>query len=367
MKSYFLKLVITLWMSLLFLLHGHGLSAQTATQCTPQVFYDALSPYGNWIYEERYGYVWIPVVSTDFHPYYTNGYWEMTIYGNTWVSLYPWGWATFHYGRWTYDPFYGWIWIPGYVWAPAWVCWRYGGGFYGWAPLGPQFIIYIGFGNYVCPGNWWVFTPDHYVYGPRHSTHYYLNTNEERIRNSTIVVRTGKDEETHTLYPVGPSPEEIKQHTGTQVSIREISEVSSGGQALPDETSVRLYRPRFAKPEAAIQDKPLKFENAPRPIKDGQPVDPIRTTVPGYKKEIMDITPDNTRNKTDDRQIRPVQPQITKPQEPRQQPDNKRIPQTRPQNAEPVKQTPIRTKPLAPVSRPAAPQPKPIKQQDRRR
>src|SRR5829696_879022 len=60
-------------------------------------------------------------------------------YGWMWASDYDWGWATFHYGRWVYDNFYGWLWMPGYEWSPAWVEWRSGGDYYGWAPLGPDF------------------------------------------------------------------------------------------------------------------------------------------------------------------------------------------------------------------------------------
>ena len=32
----------------------------------------------------------------------------------------------------------GWVWVPGYTWAPAWVSWRYGDGYAGWAPLPPD-------------------------------------------------------------------------------------------------------------------------------------------------------------------------------------------------------------------------------------
>ena len=39
-------------------------------------------------------------------------------------------------GYWAWDG-RGWVWVPGTVWAPAWVSWRYGGGYVGWAPLPP--------------------------------------------------------------------------------------------------------------------------------------------------------------------------------------------------------------------------------------
>ena len=50
----------------------------------------------------------------------------------------PFAWAVYHYGRWDYDPGYGWFWVPGDTWAPAWVTWRYGGGTVGWAPIAPD-------------------------------------------------------------------------------------------------------------------------------------------------------------------------------------------------------------------------------------
>ncbi|MGV3539918.1 MAG: DUF6600 domain-containing protein, partial [Rufibacter sp.] len=58
-----------------------------------QVFYDELTPYGRWIQDPDYGYVWSPRVERDFQPYASRGHWVMTEYGNTWVSDYDWGWA----------------------------------------------------------------------------------------------------------------------------------------------------------------------------------------------------------------------------------------------------------------------------------
>ena len=68
---------------------------------TYQQFYDDLSPYGNWVNYQGYGYVWAPY-EQGFRPYYNNGHWVYTNYGWTWVSGYDWGWAPFHYGRWLF-------------------------------------------------------------------------------------------------------------------------------------------------------------------------------------------------------------------------------------------------------------------------
>lgn len=101
-------------------------------------FYDVLSPYGAWYQVDPYGWVWTPYdVPAGWRPY-TDGQWLSTSYGWTWLSDDPWGWATYHYGRWTWDSYYGWLWVPGNVWAPAWVAWRYGDGWIGWAPLPPE-------------------------------------------------------------------------------------------------------------------------------------------------------------------------------------------------------------------------------------
>jgi hypothetical protein len=109
-------------------------------------FYDQLSPYGHWVESRAYGWVWLPFgIGVSWRPY-AAGHWVMTEYGWTWVSDEPFGWATYHYGRWVYDPDYGWEWIPGYEWGPAWVAWRTGGGFIGWAPLPPEVRFRAGFG-----------------------------------------------------------------------------------------------------------------------------------------------------------------------------------------------------------------------------
>jgi hypothetical protein len=111
-------------------------SAQGA-DVSVNLFYDNLSG-GNWYEVADYGYVWQPDVATNesWRPY-TDGYWAYTDQGWTWVSYEDFGWATYHYGRWARLADYGWVWVPGTEWAPAWVSWRTGGDYVGWAPLPP--------------------------------------------------------------------------------------------------------------------------------------------------------------------------------------------------------------------------------------
>ncbi len=102
------------------------------------VFYTALAPYGEWVPLEAYGWAWVPEnVDYGWRPY-TVGQWSwVERHGWMWVSEEPWGWATYHYGRWTYADDYGWAWVPGTTWGPAWVAFRHGGPWVGWAPLPP--------------------------------------------------------------------------------------------------------------------------------------------------------------------------------------------------------------------------------------
>jgi hypothetical protein len=103
-------------------------------------FYNKLEPYGDWIETNDYGYVFHPREaegSRRWRPY-TNGHWVYTDAGWTWISVEPFGWATYHYGRWTRLREIGWVWVPGNQWAPAWVSWRKSNDYVGWAPLPPE-------------------------------------------------------------------------------------------------------------------------------------------------------------------------------------------------------------------------------------
>ena len=78
------------------------------------MFYTKLERFGEWRETSDYGFVWQPreAQSRDWRPY-TNGHWVYSDAGWTWVSEEPFGWATYHYGRWTRLRGVGWVWVPG--------------------------------------------------------------------------------------------------------------------------------------------------------------------------------------------------------------------------------------------------------------
>lgn len=133
--------------------------------------YAYLDRYGTWVDIEGYGDAWCPLeVSAGWRPY-TVGSWAYTDYGWMWISQDPWGSVPYHYGRWAYDSYYGWVWVPGDVWAPAWVSWRYGDGWCGWAPLPPDVDWRAGIGFSVeitaldsrIDSYGWTFVPARYL------------------------------------------------------------------------------------------------------------------------------------------------------------------------------------------------------------
>jgi hypothetical protein len=128
-------------------------------------FETSLAPYGGWIVVGGYGRVWRPRVAATWQPY-LYGEWVWTEDGWLWVTEEPWGWATYHYGRWGHDPSLGWFWVPGSVWGPAWVAWRSGDGWVGWAPLVPDVDVWWT-DAYPLGPQLWVFVPARSFVGVR--------------------------------------------------------------------------------------------------------------------------------------------------------------------------------------------------------
>jgi hypothetical protein len=119
--------------------------AQDDSSVSFQTFYDQLASQGTWVQTDNYGYVFQPTENDPNWRPYTYGHWVDTDEGMAWVSDEPFGWATYHYGRWVNLDGYGWVWVPGYTWAPAWVSWRDGDDYVGWAPLPPDADVGIDF------------------------------------------------------------------------------------------------------------------------------------------------------------------------------------------------------------------------------
>ena len=167
---------------------------ETRSTASYGMFYRKLEPHGEWRETADYGYVWQPRVaeeSREWRPY-TEGRWVYSDAGWTWVSDEPFGWATYHYGRWLRLRRVGWVWVPGDEWAPAWVSWRTSKDYVGWAPLPPEARFDRRSGIHAWADSYYDIGPDQYSFV---SNEEFGSENVRRAvvpaeRNVTIVVET---------------------------------------------------------------------------------------------------------------------------------------------------------------------------------
>jgi hypothetical protein len=115
------------------------------------VGYPELDQHGSWAQDPTLGAVWYPSVTVaDWAPYRYGQWAWIEPWGWTWIDDAPWGFAPFHYGRWT-SIANRWAWVPGRMaarplYSPALVVFLGGGGSrfsvssgpaVGWYPLAP--------------------------------------------------------------------------------------------------------------------------------------------------------------------------------------------------------------------------------------
>ena len=368
MKKLLNRLVSISLLSLLLVVSAGQKSLAQDVAVSYQTFYDNLAPYGQWVNDPQYGNVWVPNEGGDFRPYGSRGHWVMTDYGNTWVSEDPWGWACYHYGRWTYDPYYGWVWIPGYEWAPAWVTWRYGGGYCGWAPLGPNIAIGA---SYNCPDSWWIFVGPEYMYSPDCYHHWRgPDYNTTYIHQTTIIRNYYMDNNTHVRYNYGPHRDVIERDTHQPVQVYRVSQTSMPGTSSTNGNRVNIYRPAVNR-ETANSARPGNVIQAPRQIGKPQSATTVNATHQApfrqeVQKQTQNVAPGNNgqRPGNNNQSQPPVRQQPTPQPAPQPTPRPQPAPQPtpRPQPApQPAPQPTPRPQPTPqPTPRPKpAPQPTP--------
>jgi hypothetical protein len=238
-------------------------------------FYNNLSSQGNWVQTDNYGYVWQPGVQDPNWAPYTDGHWVYTDEGWTWVAGQdePWGWATYHYGRWVNLDGTGWVWVPGYTWAPAWVSWRYGGGYCGWAPLPPTTFVGIDFGGNgfgfqitgdcdtvfgIGPG-YYNFVPVAFIGARDYRGHYANRNNNFTIINNTrnvtnIVVNSQQRAGRFGRVNVGgPSFSMINAQAQTPVQRVTLARAGAVGNARLSGNQLAVFAPRIAATPASVR------------------------------------------------------------------------------------------------------------------
>lgn len=239
------------------------------------LFYSSLGSYGEWISVDADMYAWRPLqVAADWRPY-TVGRWVWTDEGWYWASDEPWGWAAYHYGRWYYDDFYGWVWVPGYDWAPAWVEWRYGGDYVGWAPLSPYAVFSYSWGihyrrHWVTPYSYWSFVDCQYL------GHSDINRYVYRSENNTrFIGRTRGAGSVHVdggrVVTRGPDRAYVERRGNVRIERADIADARDrqGERIVRDGNRERIevYRPRFeGQTRSGETDRPARLRTGERPL-----------------------------------------------------------------------------------------------------
>jgi len=304
-----------------------------------QVFYDELSPYGQWVDHPNYGYIWIPDAGQDFVPYSTNGYWVLTDYGWTWVSNYDWGWAPFHYGRWDYDNHYGWFWLPDNQWGPAWVTWRRANGYYGWSPMQPGISISLSFGNrYNRNDDHWIFVRDRDL--ERHDINrYFVNRtdNDRIIRNSTVISKTYIDSRRNATYVSGPAREDVQKIVGRKISPVTIQDNNKPGQNMSN-GQLRIYRPLVKKGNINGQKPAPNQQRNVNPQVNNQRVQQQKVVTPTNVERKTESTQPQRQTAQPQRQTAQPQRQTVQPQRQTTQPQRQTV-QPQRQTTQPQRQT----------------------------
>jgi hypothetical protein len=222
-------------------------------------FYDSLASYGNWIQRPNYGWVWTPsAVSTSWRPY-EDGHWVWTDQGWTWITDEPYGWATYHYGRWYQDPEIGWSWVPGDEWGPAWVSWQGADDYVGWAPLPPGVDISASYNSgYGYNGGYASYDygigPEAYVFVP---TRNFLSLSIASYVVPDVQVRgfwgrthnyTSYRREGDRIYNQGFPVDRIQQVVGRSVPRYQIADLQTTDYRQPrariSGNQVQIFRPQ---------------------------------------------------------------------------------------------------------------------------
>lgn len=262
---------------------GTGVAPQQAradgVELDVSIFYTALAPHGDWIRLDAYGWAFVPDdVDHGWRPY-TLGRWEwLEPHGWTWVSDEPFGWATYHYGRWTYVDDYGWAWVPGTTWGPAWVAFRYGDPWVGWAPLppGPNWRYdarhdVIGLNLDVAIGSFaWSFVALRYFAEPDLRSRYYVSAYNpylvQHTRWSTRYASVDGGFANHSLDLAV-----VEKARGAPVVRRRLREAAAPVVARPGprgpNDEVVLYRPRIVT-KAPASSPPPRVPTGRKPTVD---------------------------------------------------------------------------------------------------
>jgi hypothetical protein len=231
-------------------------------------FYSELSPYGRWIEIDPGVVVWRPANSFSKWAPYSAGTWVWTNYGWYWDSYEPYGHVVYHYGRWYFDDYYGWLWLPDYEWAPSWVEWRYNDVYIGWAPLHPYAAFSIATGihftkSYYVKYSYWNYVKYAHFCNSNVNNYFIGETVKYRIHSDTKY-RSNYEYRNNGVYNRGVDPALVERRGNTRVKENNIvfkqREDNSRDPVVRSNGRIEVATPR----ESSVRNENLVFEKRER-------------------------------------------------------------------------------------------------------
>jgi hypothetical protein len=253
-------------------------SADVSVEVDITYFHERLSPHGEWVEVEGHGWCWYPEhIEVGWRPY-TYGHWVyVDDSGWYWHSDYDWGWACFHYGRWT---MYGerWVWVPGYEWSGAWVAWRHGGAYVGWAPLPPAAVWTVGVGISTTGFSYetdithtsWVFVQEsRFTSTSIHTVA--VSTSEVNVVLGKTKVLGGVGAKGNVAVNTALKVETIKPAAGEikHVKLRDAETLGAAKVKGDSDSEIRVFRPKVEKKDVG-SPKADRSEGARKTMKERQ-------------------------------------------------------------------------------------------------
>jgi len=216
--------------------------------------------YGEWLWDDMYGYVWRPFIDNGMYPWgwqpYYYGQWAMTGGQMFWVPQESWGWIPYHLGIWQWDKKHGWVWLPGSMFAPAWATWDFYFGYACWRPWG-LYDWMGGYGAYGYGMSGFSYLDGGWIYSP------YWNTGpgSPSLPGLTVVRKDRLKQQAATAYPV---PSEL-----TGVLKKATAAYEKGDARIRDSANeVPRHLVFVAKGDLktrAINEKALTWDQVPKP------------------------------------------------------------------------------------------------------
>lgn len=201
---------------------------------------------------------------------YTDGQWVYSDDGWYFDGATPYEDVTFHYGRWVYNPYAGWVWVPGRVWAPAWVDWYDDDDYIAWTPVPPECYFVddeLSFRPYYYydDDRYFVCEKSHFCDPAVFRYRTYYRDDGERIWVHDLKRQDGLVVRKNMVIDPGPGVSGIEKHTGRKIEPVNVYRTNDRTEAGLKGNQLKSYSPQFSRVKNSermnVSNRPKEYVN----------------------------------------------------------------------------------------------------------